>query len=149
MYRRRDSTVTRLEPPICLTMARLLPILSAFFPGDELLNIVMDRCNCQQRLDIKQIFSKEYSILFFSREAPEAWLRNYLTSSHELQHPENSEYLGHPSFGYDFYRKLTTLIRNFAGETKETQNVIIDFIEDLAPEDDQEWNENLLELKDF
>lgn len=139
MYRRLDSTVTRLETPICLTMAGLLPIFSALFRCDQLFDVVLEGCNYQRGL-AKQM---ESSILFFAREAPEAWLRNYLTSN---ENPENHHY---QEFGYEFYWHQVKLIRNFVCESRETQTQIISFVEELALGYDQEWIDNLIVLKDF
>lgn len=51
LYTRRQTGIRRLEPPDCLTMTGLKTKFGAFFSDDQLLDVVVGRCDYKRRLE--------------------------------------------------------------------------------------------------
>lgn len=77
------------------------------------------------------------SILYFARETPEVWLRQYLTTDVESRPFEDQKF---PYFGFDLYKKMRDFIYNFVNEGKEMRVLILYLIQHL-PLDEEEWDE--------
>lgn len=74
-------------------------------------------------------------ILYFARETPELWLRQYFATNEELHTLRGQRFP-------DFYEGLRDLIFGFVNQDKVTRQLIIDFISHFQSEE-RDWNEQL------